>query len=98
MANRNTANALALAPLALGLMQFAVQPGSTPKAEAVREAKTVCEVADLAACPVSGCADPKSDPAHALVNQMKRHKPTGPMVDLVFADFLNLQKQADKLV
>ncbi|HLK68274.1 MAG TPA: hypothetical protein VKU19_32800 [Bryobacteraceae bacterium] len=95
MANRSIANALAVAPLAIGLLSNTGV--KQPAAVAQKASAAVCAV-DLASCPVSGCADPKSDPAHALINQMKRREPSGPTKPVTFDDFSALQRQADQLV
>jgi hypothetical protein len=97
---RKSVNALTVAPLAIGLAHFAaVTPTTTTHAISHKKVAT-CAVSadDLSGCPVTGCADPKTEAAHALVNRMKRHKPTGPTTDLIFNDLLSLQTQADKLV
>jgi len=97
---RKSVSALTAAPLAIGLAHFAaVTPNTATHAKAPKHTTTCAVTADdLGGCPATGCADPKTEAAHALVNRMKRHKPTGPTTDLIFNDLLSLQTQANKLV
>ncbi len=99
MASRTLSNALTVAPLAIGLAYHgAVKPPSPELARPAAESKSGACALDLASCPVGGCADPKTDPAHALINSLKRRTPSGTPRILTFDDFQALQDQADKLV
>src|SRR6266508_4913603 len=65
------------------------------RAAAAKEKKAQPCVANLAACPDSGCADPESQPEHALLNTLKHAQPTG--TPLTFKQFRLLQSKTNAL-
>lgn len=91
--------AAGLLPLAISLAaSFATQPGAPMlREEAAAEARSGPCSDLLADCPDTGCADPKTEPEHALANSIKRRMPAGtaPKV-LTLDDFQSLQSQAKK--
>jgi hypothetical protein len=90
--------AAGLLPLAIGLAGLTAQPGAPSfREEAVAEAVSGPCFDVLADCPDTGCADPETEPEHALANSIKRRSPAGtvPKV-LTFDDFQSLQAQAKK--
>ena len=92
-----SANALALLPLAIGVVNEAARvPGPHRIPPGTSQTAAACNVKSLADCPVTGCAPPGS--GHAALNQRKRTIPGGgsPTV-LTFADFKQLQTEAGVL-
>jgi len=92
-----SANALALLPLAIGVVNEAARvPGPHRIPPETSQTAAGCNVPSLADCPVNGCAPPGS--GHAALNQRKRTIPGGgsPTV-LTFADFKQLQTEAGVL-
>jgi hypothetical protein len=62
--------------------------------EPIPSAPTKACVADMATCPLQGCA--LQSPAEGIANELKRTQPTGPLSQtLTFGDFAQLQRVAD---
>lgn len=105
MANKKMhplATAGTVLPLAIGLAMNSFAPSRTPAPATERSGatshKTKACVANLDACPITGCAG-TNDPDEQLLNQTKRHVPSSSVAKvLTLADFTTLQNQADSTV
>ncbi len=53
---------------------------------------------NLADCPVTGCANPETQPEHAMLNRLKHNQhPVGSLTPLSFKQFRTLQARVDRL-